>query len=108
MPSRWVVLIVSIVVLVGLSTMGEQASAYREYFTAEQKNRLAKIQTVLVEALALTDKGSADGKPLADVASHRLSALGYTVVEDSTKPHDVVFRIKCEQRKTWEGTTAAG
>jgi hypothetical protein len=29
-------------------------------------------------------------------------------VEDGTKPHDVVFRIKCEQRKTWEGTTAAG
>lgn len=102
--SRWFALIV----LVGLSTVASQASAYREYFSTEQKNQLAKIQTVLVEALALTDKGSVDGKPLADVASRRLGELGYTVVEDSTKPHDVVFRIKCEQRKTWEGTTAAG
>jgi hypothetical protein len=95
-------------VLLGLSAMASPAMAYREYFTGEQKAQLAKIQTVFVEALALTDKGAADSRPLAAVASRRLSELGYTVVEDGTKPHDVVFRIKCEQRKTWEGTTAAG
>jgi hypothetical protein len=84
------------------------ASAYREYFTPEQKAQLAKIQTVLVEAIALTDKGSVDAGPLAEVAARRLGELGYTVVQDSGKPHDVVFRLKCEQRKTWEGTTASG
>lgn len=82
--------------------------AYREYFTPEQKAQLAKIQTVLVDALALTDKGSGDAKPFADVAAQRLSELGYAVVQDRAKPHDAVFKIKCEQRKTWEGTTAAG
>lgn len=102
--ARWFVLIV----LLNLSTMVSPASAYREYFTAEQKSQLAKIQTVLVEVLALTDKGPADARPLAEVVSRRLSDLGYTVTQESGKPHDVVFRVKCEQRKTWEGTTAAG
>jgi hypothetical protein len=37
-----------------------------------------------------------------------MSELGYTTTRDATKPADVVFRVKCEQRKTWEGTTAAG
>lgn len=102
--ARWFVFIV----LLNLSTMVSPASAYREYFTAEQKSQLAKIQTVLVEVLALTDKGPADARPLADVVSRRLNDLGYTVTQESGKPHDVVFRVKCEQRKTWEGTTAAG
>jgi hypothetical protein len=83
-------------------------SAYREYFTPEQKAQLEKIQTILVEAIALTDKGNADSGSFAEVASRRLGELGYSVVQDSAKPHDVVFRVKCEQRKTWEGTTASG
>ncbi len=102
--ARWFALIV----LLGFCTVVPPASAYREYFTADQKSQLAKIQTVLVEVLALTDKGPVDGRPLAEVVSGRLSELGYTVIQDSSKPHDVVFRVKCEQRKTWEGTTAAG
>ena len=82
--------------------------AYRDYFTVEQKAQLAKIQTVLVDAIALTDKGAIDAKPIADVTSRRLQELGYTIVQDRTKPHDVLFKVKCEQRKTWEGTTTAG
>jgi len=86
----------------------EPARAYRDYFTPEQKDQLAKIRTVLVEAIALTDKGSVDAGPFRDVGVTRLSELGYTVITDASKPHDVVFKIKCEQRKTWEGTTASG
>lgn len=84
------------------------AWAYRDYFTSEQKAQLEKIQTVLVDAIALTDKGRADAGAIANVVSRRLREIGYTVVLDQTEPHDVVFRVKCEQRKTWEGTTAAG
>jgi hypothetical protein len=82
--------------------------AYRDYFTAEQKAQLAKIQTVAVDAIALTDKGTVDSKPIAEVTSRRLQELGYTIVQDRTKPHDVLFKVKCEQRKTWEGTTTGG
>lgn len=82
--------------------------AYRDYLSAEQKAQLEKIQTVLVEAIALTDKGTVDAGSLADVASRRLAELNYAVVRDSAKPHEATFKLKCEQRKTWEGTTAAG
>jgi hypothetical protein len=86
----------------------ETARAYRDYFTPEQKSQLAKIQTVLVETIALTDKGSVSADPIRDVVAGRLSEIGYTIVTDASKPHDVVFKVKCEQRKTWEGTTASG
>ncbi|MFO0731570.1 MAG: hypothetical protein U0231_07315 [Nitrospiraceae bacterium] len=84
------------------------AWAYRDYFTEEQKAQLSRIQTVLVEALVLSEKGPGDPREFADVIARRLSSLGYTVVTDSAKPHDVVFRVKCEQRKTWEGTASSG
>lgn len=82
--------------------------AYRDYFTAEQKAQLEKIQTVQVEALMLSDKGSVDAAPIAELVARRLSELGYRTIGDASKPHDVLFRVKCEQRKTWEGTTVAG
>ena len=82
--------------------------AYRDYLTPEQKTLLDKIQIVAVEAIALTDKGTADPVPFSDIAARRIGELGYTVVREAGKPHDAVFKVKCEQRKTWEGTTAAG
>jgi HEAT repeats len=100
--------LLSILALIGSIVFSSPAEAYRDYLTAEQKAQLEKIQTVLVEAIALTDKGPVDAAPIADVASRRLVELGYTVVRDASKPHDATFKLKCEQRKTWEGTTAAG
>lgn len=91
-----------------LLLLADPSWAYRDYFTADQKAQLAKVQTVLVDAIALTDKGTVDAGPIAAIASRRLGELGYTIVQDRTKPHDAVFKVKCEQRKTWEGTTAAG
>ena len=82
------------------------AWAYREHFTSEQKSQLEKIQTVLIEAIALTDKGRTDSASLASAAAERLKEVGYQVILDHSKPHDVLFRIKCEQHKTWEGTTS--
>ena len=86
----------------------ERGWAYRDYFTPEQKAQLAKIQTVLVDAVALTDNGSVNAGPIRDIVAARLADIGYTVVTDASKPHDVVFKVKCEQRKTWEGTSTAG
>jgi hypothetical protein len=82
--------------------------AYRDYFTPEQKAQLAKIQTVALDVIALTDKGSVDGTAIGDVVSRRMSELGYGIERDPSKSADVVFKVKCEQRKTWEGTTSAG
>jgi HEAT repeats/PBS lyase HEAT-like repeat len=82
--------------------------AYRDYFTPEQKAQLAKIQTVGLDVIALTDKGSVDSTAIGDVVARRMSELGYTIARDGSKSADVIFKVKCEQRKTWEGTTAAG
>ena len=84
------------------------ASAYREYFTPEQKAQLEKIQTVLIDVITITDKGGVDAGALTHVVSQRLNEIGYATVRDSTMPYDVVLRMKCEQRKSWEGTTATG
>ncbi|ULA65439.1 MAG: hypothetical protein LZF86_210044 [Nitrospira sp.] len=99
---------ISFIVSLGMVLWSAPAGAYREYFTAEQKAQLDKIQVVLIEVLALTDKGAADVGPLVSVVSRRLGEVGYTVVQDASKAHDAVFRVKCEQRKTWEGTASSG
>lgn len=105
--SRWLVVLLS--ALIGtMSIWTSPTEAYREYFTSEQKAQLDKIQTILVETIALTDTGPADTAALSAVLVRRLTDLGYAVIQDGTKPHDVVFRVKCEQRKTGEGTAASG
>lgn len=91
-----------------ISVLTPPVGAYREYFTPEQKVQLDQIQTIFVEVIALTDQGLGDTAGISSVVVRRLSDLGYSVVQDATKPHDVVFRVKCEQRKTWEGTASSG
>ena len=108
MPLSTALTLHGLMLLVSFFLLASPASAYREYFTPEQKAQLENIQTVLVETLVLTDKGGTDARSVAELVSRRLGEVGYTVVQDQTKPHDVVFRVKCEQRKTWEGTTASG
>ena len=84
------------------------AFGYREYFTPEQRVQLEKIQTIFVDMITLTDKGPSNSGPLIETVSQRLREVGYAVVRESALPHDVILRVKCEQRKTWEGTTATG
>jgi HEAT repeat protein len=69
---------------------------------------MEKIERVLVEVVALTDAGRADSQPFIDTIGKRLQELGYAVVTDPNQPNDVVLKVKCEQRKTWEGTPPSG
>ncbi|MCK6499784.1 MAG: HEAT repeat domain-containing protein [Nitrospira sp.] len=86
----------------------ETSAARQEALTAEQKQQMERIDRVLVEVLALSDKGVIDAGPLTEVVVRRLQEFGYTSVTDSGQPHDVAFKVKCEQRKTWEGSTTMG
>ncbi|MBH0210008.1 MAG: HEAT repeat domain-containing protein [Nitrospira sp.] len=106
-PFRCVVasILLSIFVLTLLASPG---LAYREYFTPEQRAQLEKIQTVFVDVLALTDKGTTDSASLVHIVAQRLTEVGYKAVRNSGEAHDVVLRVKCEQRKTWEGTAVTG
>lgn len=100
--------IFSIIVILSSVLMASHADARREVMTAKQKERLAKADTILVEMLALTDRGEVDPAPLTGVVARRFEELGYRVVTDRNGPHDVVFKVKCEQRKVWEGTLSSG
>lgn len=94
--------------LVLSSLFADEGAARRDFFTAQQKEALEKAERVLVEVLAITDKGSVDPGPLAEVVVTRMRQIGYTIVTDPAQPHDALFKVKCEQRKTWEGTTPSG
>jgi HEAT repeats/PBS lyase HEAT-like repeat len=101
---RLMLIFIGVLILQG----AESSWARRDYFTPEQKDKLTKAQTVLAEAIAITDKGTSPAPEVLETISNGLTGVGYTVVTDPAKPHDVVFRVKCEQRKTWEGTIASG
>ena len=85
-----------------------QGLARRTHLTTEQKGQLEQAQTVLVTVLALTEKGRTDNTHLEKIVIQRLQKIGYTLVTDRKQPHDIEFKVKCEERKTWAGTTAEG
>ncbi len=103
--SRFTASLAFLVLIVGLAA---SASAYRDYFTDAQKAELANVRNVLVEALVLTEKGPGNADGIRDTVLRRMQELGYAVSADQSAPHEVMVRVKCEQRKTWEGTASAG
>ena len=86
----------------------QDGNARRIHITTDQKAQLAKVQTVLVQALALSEKGPIDGTAFLQTVQGRLEQLGYSVVTDPGQPHDIEFKVKCEERKTLTGTSPSG
>ena len=84
------------------------SEARRESFSEDQRTALAQIDRVLIEALALTDKGEVDASAIAQLTATRMSELGYTTLLDPSQPYDAILRVKCEQRKVWQGTIRSG
>ena len=64
---------------------------------------LEQVQHVLIETLALTEKGVQDSAIFQQVISERLAQAGFTPVHDINTPHDIIVRVKCEERKTRKG-----
>jgi hypothetical protein len=91
-----------------IAGISAESWARREALTPEQKSKMDTIQTVLIDIIAISDKGPMDPTGLRDVVANRMREFGYIVTTDAGEAHDVVFRVKCEQRKTWEGTTNMG
>ena len=84
------------------------AEARRIHLTPEQKSQLTKANSVFVRVIALTEKGPSDSTPFLKTITTRLQELNYTVITDPAQPHDIEFKVKCEERKTLTGTTATG
>ena len=97
--------------LCGICVMGlltAEAEARRASLTEAERQALEKIQKVHVQALVLTDQGQEDAAAVRDLVGKKMEEFGYEIVKEPTEPSDAVLRVKCEQRKTWEGTVAAG
>lgn len=101
--------VLTICTIVSLSfILVPESTARRTHFTPDQKQHLQQAQTVFLNALALTEKGRTDSTALQTLLAQRLEEVGFSVVMDHKQPHDVEFKVKCEERKTWTGTTAEG
>jgi hypothetical protein len=84
------------------------SEARRIHLTPEQQAQLAKADSILITVLALTEKGPADHRPFLKTITPRLEDLNYTVITNPAQPYDIEFKVKCEERKTWTGTSATG
>ncbi len=85
-----------------------ESMARRTHMTTEQKTQLANIKTIYINVLALTENGRVPSADLLGTVQARLEAIGYKTVANRKEAHDVEFRVKCEERKRWSGTTRSG
>lgn len=84
------------------------AHARKELLTAEEKDLLHRAEQIHLETLALSSHGPLDASHITKAVAARFERLGYHVATDGTQPHDVTVKVKCEERKTWEGTGRSG
>ncbi|MFO0775826.1 MAG: HEAT repeat domain-containing protein [Nitrospiraceae bacterium] len=85
----------------------QQADARRELIPDEAKARLRQIQHIHLDTLALAGSGITDSSAIAAAVAQRLTTIGYVVV-GAADPHEATVKVKCEEHKTWEGTTRSG
>ena len=86
----------------------QEVNARRVHLSTDQKSQLAKVQTISLQVLALTEKGPYDGAAISRTIQSRLENFGYTVVTDPNQSDDVKFKVKCEEQKTLTGTSPTG
>jgi hypothetical protein len=85
------------------------SEARRTYITPEQKSQLSQIKTILVSALALSEKkGLVPHDGILEVVQRRFEELGFRVIRDAAESHDVEFHVVCEERKREQGVTRYG
>jgi hypothetical protein len=86
----------------------DMAHARKELLTAEEKDLLHRAEQIHLETLALSSHGPLDAGNITKVISTRFERLGYRIVTDNGRPHEVTVKVKCEELKTWEGTGRSG
>lgn len=94
-------------VLLGTCYVPQHVSAERILFNPQQKSQLQRVKTIFIEALALTEKGLVDPTLVQKATSDRLAASGFTIITTRNEPHDVVLKVKCEERKSLRGVRKA-
>lgn len=100
-------MLVSIGTLLAFGNPSE-AEARKELLTPEEKETLHRAERIHIDPLALTGSGPVDASGIAGAVAARMERLGYRIVTDSTHPHDITLKVKCEEAKRWEGTGRMG
>ena len=90
-------------VLIGTCFVPVPVSAERILFNLQQKSQLQQVETIFVKTVTLTEKGRVEPTLIEKAATDRLTATGFTVVTTGNKPHDVVLKVRCDERKPWGG-----
>ncbi len=90
-------------VLFGMCCAPGHGSARLLILDPQQKTRLQHVEKIFISALAITEKGVVDAAIVRQTVSRRLSSIGFTIIATPTEAHDVTLKVKCEERKTWEG-----
>lgn len=90
-------------VLIGICFVPAPISAERILFNPRQKAQLQRAETIFVKAVTLTEKGRVEPALIEKAATDRLTATGFTVVTTGNEPHDVVLKVRCDERKPWGG-----
>ncbi len=98
-PLSWMISLA----LIGTCCVPAPVSAERILFNPRQKSQLQRVETVFVKAVALTEKGLVEPTPVENATAERLTAAGFTVITTESEPHDVVLKVKCDERKPWGG-----
>ncbi|MEC9005913.1 MAG: hypothetical protein VX564_03170, partial [Nitrospirota bacterium] len=92
-------------IIFGLAT---DSTARRSHINPEQREKLAKIQTVYVNVLALTEDGKIPSDDIMAIIKTRMEELSYKIVIDRKAEFDVQLLVKCEEQARWKGTTRSG
>ena len=90
------------------SMFAAPADARREVWTDDQKSKLQQASRLFLDTVVLTSQADSDRAGIETVLSERLQSLGYTIVRDAAHPSDLTLKVKCEERKTWEGPLRSG
>lgn len=86
----------------------DDAFARPRALTAEEKTQLKNAQSISLETVAITEKGRVDFEDIQNVVTKRFQEVGYTISKDPKQVHDVVVKVKCEERKTRTGPSTYG
>ena len=100
--------ILVVVVIFFATVIRNDGIARRNAFTPDQKELLKTTQNIRIQALALTEKGSANANMIQKVISTQFQNMGLTVTEPNSHKNDLTFHVKCEERRSYVAMTKIG
>ena len=106
MNRQFHILFVSVGIVVGIScgmSVLFPARAQQPQPSEHLIHPLVTAQVLLVEGIALTERGLQDSSTITKTVTDQLRQVGFTVTSSPDQPHDAVVRVKCEERQTWTG-----